>query len=309
MQVHRTNNGKRIPQFTCSAYGKQPVGSLCPTQHRVEAGVVMTLVKETLREIINFSKEDEEGFIRTVQEAVNDQQSAESSAQTVRLETCKQRADELEKLMCKIYEDNALGKLPDKRYQVLDRQYAEEQAKLEAEIKTLEELVGESAKEKKSAGKFIALVKKYQDFEELTTPMLIEFVEKILVHERKYKGRVDSPQTIEIYFNFIGQFNIHEEHKPTPEEIELEARKERVKQKRHEEYLRRKSTGWQATYYWKTKRAKKEKMDAAKENLRAEDREKGIYYLPNQKKAALLQESAEAAQEGEHHEKTGTEDS
>jgi hypothetical protein len=33
MYVHRTNNGKRIPQYTCSQYSKVPVGS--PSQHRI----------------------------------------------------------------------------------------------------------------------------------------------------------------------------------------------------------------------------------------------------------------------------------
>lgn len=119
--------------------------------------------------------------------------------------------------------------------------------------------------------------------------MLNEFIYKILVHERDYKGRPDSPQTIEIYFNFIGKFEMpREEHIPSPEEIELAERQERIRQKRHEEYLRRKSTGWQSTYYWKNKRARKEALDAKKEALRAEDRAKGIYYLPNQKEEVAL---------------------
>ena len=31
MYVHRTNNGKRISQYTCGQYSKTPVGVLCPT--------------------------------------------------------------------------------------------------------------------------------------------------------------------------------------------------------------------------------------------------------------------------------------
>ena len=36
--------------------------------------------------------------------------------------------------------------------------------------------------------------------------MLNEFVEKILVHERDRKGRRDTTQEVEIYFNFVGRF-------------------------------------------------------------------------------------------------------
>ncbi|MCD7883052.1 MAG: DUF4368 domain-containing protein, partial [Lachnospiraceae bacterium] len=184
----------------------------------------------------------------------------------------------------------------DKRYQLLDAQYASEQDSLEKEIRELKTADEKSESKERSASKFIALVKKYQDFEELTTPMLIEFVDKILVHEREFKGRLDSPQTIEIYFNFIGQFSVpHDETVPTPEEIELEQRREAIRKKRHEEYLRSKSTGWQSTYYWKNKRAKKEKLDAAKEKIRAEDRENGVYYLPNQQEAEQTEQPQEVA--------------
>ncbi len=36
--------------------------------------------------------------------------------------------------MCRIYEDNVLGKLPDARYAALDAQYAKEQGELASEI-------------------------------------------------------------------------------------------------------------------------------------------------------------------------------
>ncbi len=204
-----------------------------------------------------------------------------------------------------ISNNNALGKLPDKRYQLLDAQYAGEQSALEAEIRVLQDEVNKFEDSKKTSGKFIALVKRYQDFEELTTPMLIEFIDKICVHERDIKGVQDSPQTIDIYFNFIGEFSVSDKvDGPTPEEIELAERKQKLREKRHEQYLRRKSTGWQSTYYWKTKRAKKEKMDAMKEEIRAEDRANGVYYLPNKEKAEEIERKQE-----EQYDKTGTEDS
>lgn len=295
MYVHRTNNGKRIPQFTCAEYGKIPVGSRCKTQHRVNADVVMTLIKETLREIIRFSKEDEDEFVRIVRKAVASQQTTEVSDQKTRLEQCRKRSEELDVLLCKIYEDNALGKLPDKRYAVLESQYTAEQEALDSEIINLQNLISGEESSPLSAAKFIALVKRYQDFEELTNVMLNEFIYKILIHEREIKNRPDSPQTIEIYFNFIGKFEMpREEHVPTPEEIELAERKERIRQQRHDAYMRRKSTGWQATYYWKNKRKWKAAMDAKKEALRAEDRANGVYYLPNQKEDGQPEQEKEA---------------
>ena len=51
MYVHRTSNGKRIPQYTCSAYSKVPVGTLCNTQHRINESVVLELIGDMLKAI------------------------------------------------------------------------------------------------------------------------------------------------------------------------------------------------------------------------------------------------------------------
>ena len=282
MYIHRVNNGKRIPQFTCANYSKLPVGSRCSTQHRVNGEHVMILIRETLKEIIRFSEEDEAAFEKLVKDTVAAHQSAETKVSKQRLSECKNRVEELEKLLCKIYEDNALGKLPDKRYQMLSSQYEAEEAALDDEIRKLQ---AEEEKQKKtaySASRFISLIRKYRDFEDLTASMLIELIDRILVHERDIKGCPDSPQTIEIYFNFLGKLELPGSNAdPTPEEIELAKRKAEVRAKRREQYRRRVESGKAAEYYEKTKAARKAKMDADKEACRAEDRANGVYYLPN----------------------------
>jgi site-specific DNA recombinase len=54
--------------------------------------------------------------------------------------------------------------------------------------------------------KFVRLVKKYWDFEELTTPMLNDFIEKVVIHEAEVGRTKDRTQQVDIYFNFIGNF-------------------------------------------------------------------------------------------------------
>ena len=114
--VHRFNNGKRISQYTCSKYSKIPVGTLCKTQHRINESVVLELVKDLLKAIAEYAKHERAEFVRVVQEAQSSQQTAEVKKQRTRLATAKQRISELEVLLCKIYEDNILGKLSDSRY-------------------------------------------------------------------------------------------------------------------------------------------------------------------------------------------------
>ena len=279
MYVHRTNNGKRISQYTCSQYSKVPVGKLCPTQHRINEDVVLTLVSDMLKAIAEYAKYDRAEFVRVVQEAQSSQQTAEIRKQRTRLAAAKQRVSELEVLLCKIYEDNVLGKLPDSRYEVLDAQYAKEQAALTAEIATLEKAVSDYEKHEKDADRFIALIDKYENFDKLTIAMLNEFIEKILVHERDRKGSIQTTQEVEIYFNFVGRFvpPAFGEVELTPEELEEIRRREERKDRLHQNYLKRKASGVQKRYEDKIKERKKTEIEAKKAAIRAEDIAKGVF--------------------------------
>ncbi|MFR4632890.1 MAG: DUF4368 domain-containing protein [Blautia faecis] len=279
MYVHRTNNGKRISQYTCSQYTKVPCGTLCKTQHRINEDVVLSLVSEMLKAIAEYAKHDRAEFVRVVQEAQSSQQTAEVRKQRTRLATAKQRVSELEVLLCKIYEDNILGKLSDSRYATLDAQYEKEQSELTSEISVLEKAVKSYEKHEKDADRFIALIDKYENFDKLTIAMLNEFIEKILVHERDRKGSIQTTQEVEIYFNFVGRFvpPAFGEVELTPEELEEIRKREERKDRLHQNYLKRKASGAQKRYEDKIKGRKKAEIEAKKAAIRAEDIAKGVF--------------------------------
>ena len=182
----------------------------------------MELIKELLKAVAEYSQLNREEFLETVKKAQTSQQSSEITRLKSRLAEAKKRVQVLEKLICRIYEDNILGKLPDERYTILDGQYSKEQKNLSAEIADMEAELSGYEEGRRSAEKFIALVDKYQNFDELTTYMLNEFVEKIVVHERDRKGSIETTQEVEIYFNFIGKYLPPHfgEVEMTPEEID-----------------------------------------------------------------------------------------
>ena len=279
MYVHRTNNGKRISQYTCSQYTKVPCGTLCKTQHRINEDVVLSLVSEMLKAIAEYAKHDRAEFVRVVQEAQSSQQTTEVRKQRTRLATAKQRVSELEVLLCKIYEDNILGKLSDSRYATLDAQYEKEQSELTAEISALEKAIKSYETHEKDADRFIALIDKYENFDKLTIAMLNEFIEKILVHERDRKGSIQTTQEVEIYFNFVGRFvpPAFGEVELTPEELEEIRKREERKDRLHQNYLKRKASGAQKRYEDKIKERKKAEIEAKKAAIRAEDIAKGVF--------------------------------
>ncbi len=138
----------------------------------------MELIRDTIKAIADYARTDKAGFIKSVQETLAAQQTNEVEKQKKRLATCKKRAAELETLFKKIYEDYALGRLPDKRYESMSSDYGKEQNALEKEIAELQVSVERYEDGSSRAKCFIELVNRYTDFTELSIPMLNELVEK-----------------------------------------------------------------------------------------------------------------------------------
>ena len=55
------------------------------------------------------------------------------------------------------------------------------------------------------------MIERYDNFDELTPTIINEFVEKILIHKRDRKGSQTANQKVEIYFNFIGNYELPKE--------------------------------------------------------------------------------------------------
>ena len=110
------------------------------------------------------------------------------------------------------------------------------------------------------AERFMKLVERYTDFEEITPIMIHEFVEKIVVHAKESEYVQSSPQRIEIHLNFIGECDfLNTDREPTPEEIAEQERIEKVREYDRQRYQKRKAAG----YYDKPKaEPKKEKRSA-----------------------------------------------
>lgn len=246
LYCHRTYNGKELDHFTCANYGKLPVKTYCQSPHRIEGDSLIQLVKNALKATSEYIQQDSGAFFEAVEDSINSQKSEEVKAKRKRLGECQRRMTELDRLLCKIYEDNALGKLSDKRYNYLSEQYEAEQAALEKEVAELQAEVSGYMDGTTSAKRFMSLMQKYQYFDEITTGMANELIDKIVVHERDRKGAIQTSQKVEIHFAFIGAFT------PPKEEIDPEILAEQAEAKRkdearrdklHQNYLKRKAEG------------------------------------------------------------------
>lgn len=229
---HRYNSRNKYDadnSYGCSSYRQYTRNC---TMHYIRVSVVEKLILETIREVSAYALSNEKEFVKKVREASDVQQEATMKEYRRRLGKAKRRHEELDDLVKKLYESFATGKIPEKHFDRLLSGYDAEQTTLEAEMQELQTGLDRYGADSVRADRFLELVKRYTDFSELTTPMLNEFIEKVVVHEAD-KSTGDRVQKVDIYLNFIGAFTVPKMEAALT--AEQEAREQRKLQARNRE--------------------------------------------------------------------------
>ena len=230
--THRYNlvQGKWLDDaFTCSSY--RQLTRDC-TMHYIPTEKIETAILTAIQRVSWYVQNNEKEFVSCVQEASSLRQEEDVKDCKQRLSRAKKRHTELNRLVKKLYEGNASGKIPDRHFSRLLAEYDEEQTSLETSIAAWQRQLDTWNADRLNTDKFIELAKRYTDFTELTTPMLNEFIEKVIVHEGNGRGN-SRRQRLDIYLNFIGAFEVPADI-ITPVEIE-EQRRQQEEQRRQQE--------------------------------------------------------------------------
>ena len=238
--IHK--NGKVQHVTYCSEYAKgKAKHPKCHSPHRIDVDDVMENITEVLRKIAKFSLENREELEALIKSSLAREQTEEIKKQQKRIPQITDRMEQIERVMNKLYEDNALGNIETNRYELLSRKYAEEYYSLKAEKEKIEERLSEFENANQRAKNFIKLAESYSDFEELTPTAINEFISKIIVHERDVKRAKYAIQCMEVYFNYIGKFKneLTKQIEPTEQEmIQMREEIEEAKKEKSRAYHR-----------------------------------------------------------------------
>ena len=120
------------------------------------------------------------------------------------LKKADKRMEELTKILNKLYEDVALEKISEERYQAMAPKYEREQAELRGKREALSAEIARNDELYNNIQQFIPLVWKYTDLQELTPYVLNELIERIVVHEKAIGPDGVKTQQVDIYYKFIG---------------------------------------------------------------------------------------------------------
>ena len=177
-------------------------------------GDVLThLVKNDISNIVQFATEFEDEFVKIVVDEDYKRIQATQKKNLEALNKMLSRGKELDTLCEKVFEEKILGNLPEDRFLKLSQKYEDEQFELKAQIKHMKKVVAEEKSHELNADGFLQIVRKYSNIEELTTEILHEFIDKIIVHHKE-KVFGETIQRVEIYYKMIGQVQIPKFSRP-----------------------------------------------------------------------------------------------
>ncbi len=241
-QRTRGSDTKPYPSdaYECSTYklAGQKRSAAC-RNHHISTKALRELILNTIRTVSTYAISNQDEFMEKVRSASQIKQKEAAKETKRKLNKDKKRIAELDNIIKKLYESFAIGRITDERFDTLLAEYEAEQKNLQASVEEAEQRVSSFEEDTARVEQFMELARKYTDFSEMTTPMINEFIDKIIVHApEKVDG--DRVQEVEIYLKFIGHFEFPASEL-TEEEIKRQEFLKKERARSRERYQKLKS--------------------------------------------------------------------
>lgn len=199
-------------EFYCCSNYKSGRGSC--TVHYIRNVVLENLVLEAISDLADFVRCYEPVFLYMLAKKNNALKKAELQKLKHTVEKGQQRIVELDRLIEKIYEDNALGRLSDERYTRMMASYEKEQKTLTEEVEQSQKTLEESEQQTVDLRLMLRTLRELTDVKELTPTLVNSLIQRIEVHNND-KSSGHCYVKVDIYFAAVGMIDI-----PTEQEIQ-----------------------------------------------------------------------------------------
>ena len=209
MYLQRGNTIKeRNISYTCGNYRNRARNNFSCSTHYVRKSVVMELVLMDIQRVTRYVRENEREFIERATKH-NDMEAQKALALSRKeYNKAEARISELDRVFRKLYEDNALGKPTDQQFEMLTSGFDNERVELKIKLTELMDQINSVTERGADVDKFVEIVRRYTDVQELTFENVHELVDRILIHETDHETNT---RKIEIYYSFVNHVDTGDE--------------------------------------------------------------------------------------------------
>lgn len=200
-----THDNPNNHYFSCR--NQRAKNGLCTKTHHIRVDMLTQIVRNDIANIVQFAANFEDEFVKIVVDENYKRIQATQKKNFDALNKMLAKDKELDTLCEKVFEEKILENLSEERFLKLSQKYEDEQFELKAQIKNMKKIVAEEKKHELDADGFLKIVRKYSQIEELTSEILQEFIDKIVVHNRE-EIFGETVQKVEIFYRLIGQVKI-----------------------------------------------------------------------------------------------------
>jgi len=204
-QADTARSGNRYYYYRCGKYSS--CGKSACTSHGISERVLSGLVLDDLQAQLTGSSElSDEEISQMIAKSRRKSLEDSIASDQEQARTLRYRLEELDNVICSLYEDKALGRIPAGAYVSMAGKYQEEQETRREQLRQLESRLAQADNTDESASRFFSLAKQYLYAEDLTREMTTRLLDKIVIGEKTVidERRV---QSVEIYYRFIGHIN------------------------------------------------------------------------------------------------------
>ena len=189
--------------YYCGTYKRNK--NVC-TNHRVLLSDINEILSRELRFITEMASNNLDELVKLLQKNSEKSNNINHGSLIKEKAVCEKRIAEIDLMIKKLFEQSVIGGLTSERFSSLTADYENEQKMLKEKLADLTQKLSELNETDKGIDRFIAVAKRYADFETLTPEIIISFVDKIFVHQMYLDDNGEKCQQIDIVFNFIGGF-------------------------------------------------------------------------------------------------------
>lgn len=194
-----SNPNGREPRFRCRTYVRN--SNLCTT-HAISYEALQQIVMSDIQKHIKNMEALGDQFIQEMHELSEKGGSKKIKQFEKDLEVAEKRIAEIDSVIMKLFEQNALGKISDERFEKMSSAYESEQKELAQKRDELRTKIRAEEKKTQSTNQFLETIRKYETVTELNRSMLVELIDSIYVYQAEGTGK-DRKQRVEINYRFL----------------------------------------------------------------------------------------------------------
>lgn len=191
-----------LDHYKCYHYRR--AGDTCSGLHYLRKEVLEELVLRDLQQLISAIHFDEKQLLEKLKSRFDIQETKKQDSLRKQLSRFKKRSKELDTIIQKLYEKQLLDEISDERFRKLTDSYESEQVELNQQIVKLQEVLISQTESKENVDKFMQTIHRYTNLKTLTTQLVNELIDKIIVHQPTGRGK-NRQVTIELHYRFIGE--------------------------------------------------------------------------------------------------------